>query len=786
MALSVPAPTRRVLAAASAALLALLTVFAVVASPAQAAPRTTDDPAAAAAGWLARQFVDGTTSRPPSMARASRMPGSPSTRCSASRRRASPAAAPTPRWPGSASRRTWSVRRATAPPSRTPGAGQALAHRAGAGLGPDRVRDGRVDLLARLRALITPSGRFSDKSCSGLQQRLLPVVRDADAGSGRRCRRAGGVVPGRVRLPETAVPADFGERPARPTRTRRRWRRRRWPPRVTDPAAAAGMRWPGRRPAAAGRPFGGGTSTEVPTRTAPGWPARRWPRRDRPRRRVGRRPTSQPPVRAAPAPAAQRGAIAFDGRGSTRPSRRGRPRRHCSGCPVRPADARRHRAEPAAPGAGLRGAAAQLGPGHAVPRRGRRPPRRPPRAPTSQAAAPVPTPSTSPAAFGGTLPNTGASPLPVVWIGLGLLAGGTALAFLGRRRRPAMTVTAGRPRSRRRPRPGPGPSGGPGRVGRAGAESAPAGPVAGGAGAAAGAGGRARGRWAGAGGRSRGLCRLDRGHRGGRLRLARRRRAGRLRGRRPGQRPAALSGAGHGYTFVPRQPGLVCQIDAGRTPATARRPRRTGRTGTPPGAVVELQHARRRVTTPRRHGRGLGVRCRPPAGDRAAGRRPAPPPPAPKPTTKPAPRPTARPPAVRRRAGAPGAGAPGRRPEAAHRARRRAGARRPASPGRPPPGTVHIGRSDRDGRHLHVLDRRGRGFVQLGQSDPDARRLRVLDRRARRTVASGAPAHRSWWPRPAPLLLEEDRRVRPRARADHRCRRDRLLIARRRRADPPI
>jgi len=46
----------------------------------------------------------------------------------------------------------------------------------------------------------------------------------------------------------------------------------------------------------------------------------------------------------------------------------------------------------------------------------------------------VPAPSTSPAALGGTLPNTGASPLPVVWIGLGLLGGGAALAFLGRRR----------------------------------------------------------------------------------------------------------------------------------------------------------------------------------------------------------------------------------------------------------------------------------------------------------------------------------------------------------------
>jgi LPXTG-motif cell wall-anchored protein len=58
-------------------------------------------------------------------------------------------------------------------------------------------------------------------------------------------------------------------------------------------------------------------------------------------------------------------------------------------------------------------------------------------APTTPAAAPIATPSTSPAAFGGTLPNTGASPLPVVWIGLGLLAGGTVLALLGRRRRPA-------------------------------------------------------------------------------------------------------------------------------------------------------------------------------------------------------------------------------------------------------------------------------------------------------------------------------------------------------------
>jgi LPXTG-motif cell wall-anchored protein len=78
----------------------------------------------------------------------------------------------------------------------------------------------------------------------------------------------------------------------------------------------------------------------------------------------------------------------------------------------------------------VRGAAVQLGPGHAV----ADPSAAPTAAPTSRSAAPVPAPSTSPAAFGGTLPNTGASPFPVVWIGLGLLTGGAALAFLGRRR----------------------------------------------------------------------------------------------------------------------------------------------------------------------------------------------------------------------------------------------------------------------------------------------------------------------------------------------------------------
>jgi hypothetical protein len=121
---------------------------------------------------------------------------------------------------------------------------------------------------------------------------------------------------------------------------------------------------------------------------------------------------------------------------------------------------------------------------------------------------------------------------------------------------------------------------------------------------------------------------------------------------------AALSGAGHGYTFVPRFPGLVCQIDTRPNPCN----------GAPTSAYWSYWHAARGDAwnfsmdgAGRYHpkpgtveGWAFGAGRRPGIAPPAA---PAPPRPAPKPTTNPAPGPTAQPPGAPR-GSAPGAGAP--------------------------------------------------------------------------------------------------------------------------------
>ena len=108
---------------------------------------------------------------------------------------------------------------------------------------------------------------------------------------------------------------------------------------------------------------------------------------------------------------------------------------------------------------------------------------------------------------------------------------------------------------------------------------------------------------------------------------------------------AALSAAGHGYTFVPRQFGLVCQIDARPNPCN----------GAPTTAYWSYWHATRGGSwsyatvgaggyNPEPgtvEGWAFGAGGRPGIAPPAA---PAPPPPPPKPTTRPAPRPSAQPP----------------------------------------------------------------------------------------------------------------------------------------------
>ena len=108
---------------------------------------------------------------------------------------------------------------------------------------------------------------------------------------------------------------------------------------------------------------------------------------------------------------------------------------------------------------------------------------------------------------------------------------------------------------------------------------------------------------------------------------------------------AALSAAGHGYTFVPRQFGLVCQIDGRPNPCN----------GAPTTAYWSYWHATRGGSwsyatagaggyNPQPgtvEGWAFGAGGRPGIAPPAA---PAPSPPPPKPTTRPAPRPSAQPP----------------------------------------------------------------------------------------------------------------------------------------------
>ena len=274
MALSVPAPTRRVLAAASAALLALLAVLTVVASPAQAAAPTTDDPAAAGAGWLARQFVDGDhletafdgQSFPDAGLTLDAVLGFAAAGVAGDSAEAAMA------WVGEPANLETYVGNGTT--DSFPGALAKLSLTAQVqGLDPTAFGSGRVDLLARLRERLTASGRFSDKSSfvpfqdfsNGFSQSyaVLTLV------------RAGSVAPSAVSFlagsacPDGGFPLQFDQ-----------------PSCVSDPdttslavqalaaagdgaAAAAGIRWLVGDQRADGS-FGGGSSSTGPNANSTG------------------------------------------------------------------------------------------------------------------------------------------------------------------------------------------------------------------------------------------------------------------------------------------------------------------------------------------------------------------------------------------------------------------------------------------------------------------------------------------------------------------------------------
>jgi LPXTG-motif cell wall-anchored protein len=445
VALSVPAPTRRVLAAASAALLALLTVLTVAASPAQAAAPTTDDPAAAGAGWLARQFVDGDhletafdgQSFPDAGLTLDAVLGLAAAGVAGDTAEAAMA------WVGEPANLETYVGNGTT--DSFPGALAKISLTAQVqGLDPTGFGSGRVDLLARLRALITPSGRFSDKSSfvpyqdfsNGFSQSyaVLTLV------------RAGSVPPAAVSFlagsacPDGGFPLNFGEATCTPDPDTTAVAVQALAAAGDGAAAAAGITWLVGDQRADGS-FGGGSSSQGPNANSTGLAGQAL-RTAGKTAAAGRAAAYLRSLQSGcTTAAAQRGAIAFDRTGfvaSTAVRATTQALLGLSGPGLLTLDGTG--AEPAAPALACAAVPTSSAPARPTPsatRSSAAAPTTTTAARTSRAAAPVATPSTSPAAFGGTLANTGANPVPIVWVGLGLLAGGTALAFLGRRRRPA-------------------------------------------------------------------------------------------------------------------------------------------------------------------------------------------------------------------------------------------------------------------------------------------------------------------------------------------------------------
>lgn len=431
MALSVPGPTRRVLAAASAALLALLTASAVVASPAQAAPPTTDDPAAAAAGWLSRQFVDGNHLETTSSGQV--FPDYGLTLDAVFGFAAAGVAGDTAEaamaWIGEPANLASYVGNGSTESYAGSLAKLSLSAQV-QGLDPTAFGSARVDVLARLRALITPSGRFSDKSSfgdfsNGFSQSYAVLT----------LARAGSVPPAAVSFlagsacPDGGFPQAFGDASCRSAADTTAVAVQALAAAGDGAAAKAGIRWlVGVQRAdgsfvdvASGEPNANSTGLAGQALRTAGSTAA-----------AGRAAAYLRSLQSGcTAPAARRGAIAFDRKGfdaTIAPRATAQALLGLSGPGLLTLDGTG--AEPAGPELACAAPPASSAPATPSPTRSAAPTA----APTSRSAAPVPAPSTSPAALGGTLPNTGASPFPVVWIGLGLLTGGAALAFLGRRR----------------------------------------------------------------------------------------------------------------------------------------------------------------------------------------------------------------------------------------------------------------------------------------------------------------------------------------------------------------
>ena len=442
MALPVPVPTPRRALAAAAAALAVFTVLGVAAPAAQAAPPATDVPAEAAAGWLARQFVDGTH-----LETELGGVGYPDAGLTVDAVFAFAAAGVSGdtagaalSWLGEPANLETYVGNGTT--DSYPGALAKLALAAQVeGEDPTAFGSPAVDLLTRLRALLTASGRFSDKSsfepyvdysnAFGQSYAVLALERAGAAPPTAVTYLVGSACPG------GGFPLNFEQATCTPDTDATGLVVQALVAAGDTDAAAAGVSWLLSQQRADGS-FGGGVSTEGANANSTGLAGQAL--------RVAAETTAAGEAAAylrslqlgCAAPAQQRGAIAYDANGfdqASAPRATAQAVLGLTGPGLLTLDGTGATAAgpelACAPAPTTTAPPTTAAPTTAVPTTV------PTAVPTTVVPTPVPVPTGPPPGFGGMLPATGADPVPLAWFGVALVGAGTVLLLLARRRRPA-------------------------------------------------------------------------------------------------------------------------------------------------------------------------------------------------------------------------------------------------------------------------------------------------------------------------------------------------------------
>ncbi len=429
---------RSLAALAGAALAAALTAVAV-AAPVAAAPAapaaapTTSVPAEAAAGWLSRQLVDGSYLE--TVVGGTAYPDAGLTLDAVLAFAASGVAGDSATgaltWLGQPANLGTYIGDGTTESYVGALAKLSLAAQV-EGLDPTAYGTGDVDLLGRLRALLAPSGRFSDKSQYGdfsnaFGQSYALLALD----------RAGGAPAAAVdylvaaECDDGGFPLDFEKPTCTPDTDATAL--------VAQALAAAGAGAP------AGRAvdwlldqqkpdgsFGGGASTEGANANSTGVAAQALAAAGEEAaaaRAVAFLKTLQS---GCTAPAAQRGAVRYQAGPfdeATAPRATAQAVLGLAGTGLAVLDGTDGAA--AAPALACAPAPTTPAPTTAAP-----PTATPTTAPTLS-PTPAPVQPTTPPVYGGELPATGADPVPVAWLGVALVGAGAVLAVVARRRRPS-------------------------------------------------------------------------------------------------------------------------------------------------------------------------------------------------------------------------------------------------------------------------------------------------------------------------------------------------------------